>query len=326
MSKSRALVGFSLFLLVLAGCAPPISVVSYSTSTATAVPTATLVPTTTPTTVVGVAPTAPPSLVNDCFINPGVFQARQIGDMLYTPMGLNTYDYPGAALPDAASLTQPFKLIVPSQVSYTADFPNSPYTNPLVTGQADGFGFEVCNASTTQSHVLHSIIAKIVSLTPYTGQLSEWNGCDTAITSQHQIVPFGMCRPEPPAQHCMCFHAKFPTPEAAGSAVEMTQTDAEVYAPGPGQGIAGTLPLTLAPRQSIWFQLDMDQPTTPGLYEFTFGLMLDDAGITFDPYTGHTVLLAPVAHKWSGQACLSQPALLAQITPTSPETYYICGL
>jgi hypothetical protein len=323
------LVGVPLIMLVLASCTQAAGVARSPTSTETAIPTATPVLTATanatPTTATDLAPTAPPSLVNACFINPGVFQARQVGDLLYTPIGLNDFDDPGAELPDAASISQPFRLISPFEVSYTADFPSSPFTNPRVAGQGNGFVFEVCNASTTQSHLLQSIIAKIVILTPYAGQLSEWNGCDTAITSQHQDAVYSTCPPVTSTRHCMCFHATFSPPATAGSAVEMTQTNAEVAAPGSGQGIAGEFPLELGPRQSVWFQLDMDQPTSPGLYSFTFGLMMDNAGITFDPYTGPTVLLAPVAHKWSGQACLSQPGLLSQITPTNPETYYICG-
>ncbi len=45
------------------------------------------------------------------------------------------------------------------------------------------------------------------------------------------------------------------------------------------------------------------------------------------PFTGEgSLLLAPVAHVWNGQACTSS-GMLAQIPPaTNPPTSYICPI
>ena len=98
----------------------------------------------------------------------------------------------------------------------------------------------------------------------------------------------------------------------------MTQTDASLT--NPGDNLA-KLPFTLAPGKSLQMAVGM---TTP-----------KPAGHTASPSTSNsteltsrlppspTVLLAPVADNWNGQACLNSVPLIA-IAATNPETYYIC--
>jgi hypothetical protein len=89
----------------------------------------------------------------------------------------------------------------------------------------------------------------------------------------------------------------------------------------PGDNL-GKLPFTLNPGKSVTLSLGMDTPPI-GTYTFAFGFTFDGASPIYSANSPHT-LLAPVAHKWTGTAC-QQPALEAQITPTNPETYYICA-
>ena len=63
-------------------------------------------------------------------------------------------------------------------------------------------------------------------------------------------------------------------------------------------------------------------PAPPGVYTFAAGITADKVAL---PLTvGQNVLLAPIAHHWSGKACLS-PSMQTGIPAIPPaETYYIC--
>jgi hypothetical protein len=117
----------------------------------------------------------------------------------------------------------------------------------------------------------------------------------------------------------MCFHAVFPN-ASAGTTVTMTQNTSTI--PAPPSDTMGKLPFTLKPGKSIPLDLGMSTPPT-GTYTFAFGFTFDGTSPIYSPSSPAT-LLAPVAHNWTGAAC-QQPAFEAQITPTTPETYYICA-
>ena len=64
-------------------------------------------------------------------------------------------------------------------------------------------------------------------------------------------------------------------------------------------------------------------PTAAGYYTFAFGLAIDGATPAFAVVAPAT-LLAPVAHEWTGDACLA-PEMQTQIPPaTNPPTFYLC--
>jgi hypothetical protein len=309
MGKRLGIIGIIALLVVLGGC----GTTATASSTPTPLPTATLAPTATP------VPTVSSALVSACFgstVSPS--QVIQSGDILISPTSLNFLAYPSVTLPDGTPTNKPYKLTTAAKDVYTVDFPNSPATNPsLEEIHAGGYVVTICNTSTSQSHVLQAVSAKIVSSTPYNGQLSSWTLCDGLLDSHLRQAAGAGCGGG--IAYCMCFHAVFPN-GGAGTIVTMTQDASTI--PSPPSDTIGKLPFTLKPGQPVRLSLGMDTPPT-GTYTFAFGFTIDGAGPIYSANSPAT-LLAPVAHKWTGVGCL-QPALEAQITPTNPETYYICA-
>jgi hypothetical protein len=84
----------------------------------------------------------------------------------------------------------------------------------------------------------------------------------------------------------------------------------------------GPLPATLPPGQSTIIAVFVTAPAAAGVYTFAAGITADTASLPFT--VGQDVLLAPIAHRWTGQACLS-PSMQSAIPANPPaETYYIC--
>jgi hypothetical protein len=243
----------------------------------------------------------------------------QLGDLVFTKPTLGFLAYPSVMLPDGTSTAHPFKLQASGPQDYALDFAASPITNPGLAGQGSGFVLGVCNVSANTSHTLKAVSAKIGGFTAYTGQLNQWNACEYTLTS-HQQPDGGGCGGA--VAFCMCFHGSFGGGSPVGTTVAMTQTGADLNNPGDN---LGKLPLAMTPGQGVTLFLGLDTPTPAGQYTFAFGVQVDGGATTFAPALSPTVLLAPVAHKWSGHGCQTHPALLAQIAATMPETYYICS-
>lgn len=273
-------------------------------------PIATLAPTTAPT-----ATQVPAALITKCFGSSASRMGAVIaaGDMLYSQPLMSGLAYPSVKLPDGTSLTQPYKL---NSTFPSTDFPNSPATNPAITYEAGGFTFGVCNASATKTHTLQALTVKITTFNGYSAQLNQWNGCDGTTDSHHQQTASG-CGGA--IAGCMCFHAPFAASATAGTEVTTSQADDSLNNPGDN---AGKLPFAMGPGQEFLAYISMEKPAAAGQYTFIMGMQVD--GQTSYTLGSPNVLLAPIAHKWTGLACQNNSAMLAQITPTNPETYYIC--
>lgn len=299
--------------LLIAGCGAPSAGISPpATSATTPAPTATNAPTPVPTADLSTlsGPCAPASGSQATTV-----PHYQIGDLIITEARLSLA-YPAQQLPDGTPL-QPLQL--PSQ-NLNAEFPDSPPVNPHLKENASGYQFLVCNNAPTQAHVIQSVSVRIASFTPYGGQLNAWQFCDGTFVRPHGANAGG-CGGY--AYFDEYLHATFPADARASVAVAAAQTSTGT-APVPGATPAAPLPVTLAPGQSLSFDIGLTPPTTPGLYAFAFGLSVDDQSPAFFS-TAQPVLLAPVAHKWTGPAC-EAPAMQAQIpqTVTNPPTQYIC--
>lgn len=296
-----------LLVILLAGCST--TSISGATPTNTTPPIATAPP----------IPTIAPAILAACFGADATRpqQAIQVGDLLITQVELGGLSYPAVMLPDNAAPTKPFLLHRSDGDAYQTDFPHSPITNPSMEEHGGGFQFSICNISTTSPHVLKSVSAKISALTTYTGQVNQWQACEGTLSSHHQLAGGG-CGGG--LAGCICFRAKFPDTATAGTDVPMSQTDTTLNDPGDG---LGKLPLSLGPGEAVTLLVGMEKPKAPATYTFTFGLTFDSAAAVFTP-ASPAVLLAPIAHSWTGENC-QKPALLAQITATNPETYYICA-
>jgi hypothetical protein len=295
----------SLACLLLAGCGAQSS---GRATTASATPTATAM---SPTAYAGTLTPAPlPPYTCEQAISQGA-HVTQIGDIRLTDVSLSFLSYPSVMLPDNTPLTKPDQLHAKGPDTYATDFPGSPMTNPGSPGNAGAFDLVVCNTSQTQTHVLDSVTIKITSFEGYGGQLNAWRWCDNALDS-HKQSTFYDCSG---GTNCrLVLQASFPASATTGAEVDARQADCQAF--------VGPLPLALGPDKAVQISTTIAPPSAAGKYTFTFGLRLD--GQTIYSAASPVVLLAPVAHHWSGLACQNSPAMLAQITPTNPETYYIC--
>lgn len=242
------------------------------------------------------APTPPPC---EQAISQGT-HVTQTGDFSFTDVGPAALAYPSVMLPDNILLTKPYQL-------HAADFAGSPITNAYL------FEFVVCNVSQTRTHTLQAVSAKITSFVGYSGQLNTWRGCDGALDSHHQYHGPGECG----GAGCpLLFAATFPADATTGAEVTARQDSSECF----GYTLPATLPITVGPDKAVQPWIGLGPLPAAGRYTFTFGLQID--GQTIYSPASPVVLLAP-GHSWTARAC-EQPAMLSQITPTDPETYYIC--
>jgi hypothetical protein len=297
--------------LLLAGCAS-------TGATKSPTPTKTVAPTATATATP--VPTVAQSTITACFGSNGgqIPQVVRSGDFLFAQIRLGFLAYPSVMLPDNTPTAHPYKLSTYGPAAYQADFPNSPITDPHLANTGGGFVVAVCNLSASQTHTLQAITSTISAFTAYGGQLNEYQGCDPTLTSHHQLIGGG-CGGA--LAGCVCFHATFPNNATAGTTVTLQQTDDSLNAPGDH---LGKLPFALAPGKALSLFASMDTPTAPGRYTFTFGMRFDNQTTPVPTPASPVVLLAPVAHQWTGMTC-QQATLLAQITATNPESYYICA-
>ena len=280
-------------------------------------------PTPTPTATLASAPpatatpTATSSLTETCGPTSNSAGAAMVtvGD-LQALMQLGGLSYPARKLPDGLPLA-PFKLQMSSPAALDAQLPPNPLTDPSMTEPQGGYWLSICDTSPTQAHTLDQVSVQIASFTPYGGHLNEWDSGDTkcgTVYARPQGVSGGGCGGA--VGGAACFHATFAEGDGVGSSVSAPFTSAIGCLTG------GTLPLPLPHGQGLNFALGITQPRAPGTYTFTIRLVTDAGTLTFVPTA--PVLLAPVAHKWSGDACTAA-AMQAQIPQaTDPPTTYIC--
>lgn len=295
----------AMLCLLLAACGTsgtPSAGATTSTVTATTLPS----PTATATPQIATPPTSGPCAA---FAShpPGAGQFVQIGDLIVTPPGFGI-DYPAKMLPDGTPL-KPLQL---ASQEPAQDFTTSPPTNPSMHDGGGGYAISLCNASQSQSHTINSVAVSIASLTPYTGQLSSWQYCDGNYSRAHGAF-YGGCGGGFAFDEAL--HATFAANATTGASTTATQV-----ATGPG---VQPLPVTLTPGKTLDIVIGLTVPTAPGQYAFAFSLSQDGAAPALVG-SAQPALFAPIAHKWTGQACTT-PDMLAQIpTATDPVTYWIC--
>lgn len=214
--------------------------------------------------------------------------------------------YPAFQLPEGTPL-KPFKV----SANPSGQFPQSPLVNPDLHG--GGLSFTACNIG-QQPAAVRGVKIRIESFTAYSGQLNSWNPCD-GMYSGPNTAGSGGCGGG--AANDEVVQATFGAHDGAGTVVNAAQT-------------SGTMPFTLPVRNTAsgisgltLIKIEVTPPTTPGTYTFGLGLVTQQSETAFAPAPG-PMLLAPVAHKWDGQACQA-PNMASQIPPeTTPPTYYIC--
>ena len=289
---------------LLAACGTPsVSGGGHLDGATLATPTATSLPTATPAPQIATPPTSGPCAA---FASHGGTYV-QIGDLIVTAPGFGI-DYPAKMLPDGTPL-KPLQL---ASQEPAQDFTSSPPTNPSMRDGGGGYAISMCNTSQNQSHTINSVTVTVASFTPYTGQLSSWQFCDGNYSRANGAF-YGGCGGGIAFDEAL--HATFAASATTGASATATQV-------ATGEG-AGPLPVSLAPGKTLDIVIGLTVPTAPGQYAFALSLAQDSAAPALVGTT-QAALFAPIAHKWTGQACTT-PAMLAQIpTATSPVTYWIC--
>src|SRR5690242_1309653 len=154
-------------IALLVGCAQPSS--GQTTSTVAAAPTATTQPT--PIATHGALTSGHPCETDAS----GQVSYVQIGDLKVSQVHF-TLAYPSLQLPSNLDGSKPYKL-----PANAYDPPNPP-VNPNVNSGA-GYGFTVCNTSSTASHTIAGVTTSISAFQPYVGQLNVWQFCDSVYAS-----------------------------------------------------------------------------------------------------------------------------------------------
>jgi hypothetical protein len=282
-------------LLALAGCGTSVTASRTSSPSASPPPGSPLAPTPLPT-------VDPTQLLQACHdVAPAV---RAGGLFAGAQAHLGNISYPHVHLPEGTPLK-------PLQVpSVTPQLSSDAPTNPDLRAWGGGYVVALCNGS-AQPHTIHAVVVRLESVTPYAGQLNEWVFCAGPYT---RSFPTGGGCGGGSAQRFM--QGAFAPNAPAGTVIVTTQYPRS-------ESRYGKLPWTLPPGQTILIDVGIVPPTAAGYYTFAFGLAIDGAAPAFAAVAPAT-LLAPVAHEWTGDACLA-PAMQSQIPPaTNPPTYYLC--
>jgi len=251
-----------------------------------------------------------------CGMN-GMAGVGRLGDLLVAP-ALAHLAYPAYKLPDGTPL-KPLRLDAGSPID--TGRPPDPPTNPFMDAGGGGYVLIVCNSSSNSTHVVKSVSVRIDSVIPYSGQLNTFNLCDgiynVATKTAEAGCGGGFCANE-------TMKATFAAGVGAGAVVQTAQVGSDKDIPGgcDNGAIVGPFPVSLKPHGVFSINIGVATPSTPATFTFAFGLTQDAADAVFLP-AARPVLLAPVAHKWTGNACLT-PAMQAQIPAAGSPTYYIC--
>jgi hypothetical protein len=218
---------------------------------------------------------------------------------------LGNLSYPRVHLPEGTPL-KPLQVPGPGM---NPRLPSDAPTNPELSLLGGGYVVALCNGS-AQTHRIDSVAVRLDRVTPYTGQLNEWVFCALAYTRSFPTGGGG-CGGGPGQDEYV--QGAFAPTAPPGTVIETTQT------PGVPSDRYGTLP----PGETILIDVGIVPPTAAGYYTVSFGLAIDGATPAFAAVTPAT-LLAPVAHEWTGEACLA-PEMQSQIPPaTNPPTFYLC--
>jgi hypothetical protein len=295
-----------LLALFVAGCdAPQASVLDvYATptveATETGTPTITASPTPRPvSTITGESyMCADPTSTDPSYI--------RFGDIRVTPVQF-AVAYPSVLLPSTTA-GKPYKL--PADVQTLG----GPPVNPDVTEPGGGYGFIICNTSTTASHTIQDVAVKIEQFTAYTDAAATWQFCD-GFYQRPTGAMYGGCgggfNLDVPV------HATFAADATTGATVTATPSTSTNLP----DGVAPPLPIMLGPGQQLIVNVGLTPPTTAGTYTFGFYLIFDD-GQPVQISTMAPTLFDAAATRWTALACTQDE--LSQISTSDTSGKYVC--
>jgi hypothetical protein len=254
---------------------------------------------------------SPTAASQACSARPGEPSAHRLGDLLVSArLGINA---PSRKLPAGTPL-KPLRIPNPNDLAaLDAQIPVSPPVNRGAEGK-DEFLVDVCNASTTRSHLVEGGTLKITSFTPVAGRVSRWNICDGFFTRSVPSGVTGQCGGTNVADEVLSL--TFPPGAGVGFAQAAVLVGTSPIGPGP-------LPVTLAPGKLIVLLLSITVPHAQGFYGFAFSLMADHTQLAFIPALSPT-LFPRRSHTFTGAACLT-PVMQHQIPrQVTPALFFIC--
>jgi hypothetical protein len=246
-----------------------------------------------------------------------IFQLDTLPGWQTSPVGFGGLAYPRTKLPEGTPL-KPLQIPFDT-TTFTSTLPQDPPTNPSMQEHAGGYTLGVCNASTSQTHMIRSVTVRIETVAAYPGAVNQWYFCDAPYDASSKRTGVGGCGGAYWAGEYL--HATFAANAGAGAVVTAAQVSS-----GRDDGLDGTysqfgpLPVSLPPGQAIPINVGLTVPTAAGTYTFGFGLTIDGAAPVF--VSAPPTLFAP-ARDWTGDACKA-PAMQSQIPSASSPTYYIC--
>lgn len=249
-------------------------------------------------------PTQPPPTPKPIYTQAGcpplaTSPTTRIGGIVITDPELISLAYPGITLAGAPTGTKPVQVVQASSPKFG---------NALAQIPDDDRGYYVtfCNTGKT-AHTLSAVGLKIVTFAAAPGPLNIWIACDAA------------------------FNAHTRNGGSLGCGGSVGGTD-EVHLSWPNGGGAGrissvtTIPtVTLAPNTNYTIAIGADVLPQPGTYTFAAGVKVDGQ-IVYATAPSAALITGPVAHTWSGAACLSPSAWQSQIPLTSTDQYYVCPI
>lgn len=247
----------------------------------------------------------------------------RLGDLDFLGISISNLSYPAVALP-ASTPRAPLQVDTPVSNNVFSGqsqrLAHALRVNPVLGGHGSGLLFSVCNASGTASHIIQGVSVRIAALTAPSGTLSAWKACDTAYSTQ-QPQGGGGCGGYGYLDETM--GVAFGAGASAGDAANATQVSSGKADDGPSQ--AGPLPVTLAPHQSLSFDVQVAKPATSGTYTFALGLRADGKAPAWLPALAPIVYLpASQVLAFTGAACAT-PAMKSHIPAASnPTSFYIC--
>src|SRR5262249_7285380 len=237
-------------------------------------------------------------------------------DLLLDGPRLSHLAYSGIKLPDTLAL-QPFQVAD----DRGSNLSRAPQVNPNL-GQPV-YRIAVCNAATTgRVHTLTSLRVRISSLTPYRAPLNVWPRCRGPASSRAGPEAGGWGGAEG-ADELM--RAPSPTGAMAGVNVTAVDTGPDAVTTSPLTGLEpatlSPLPVALAPGDAWDVSIVLDLPGASGTYTLALGVSLDGTAL---PYlaAGPAILLAPVAHTWTGANCTTQA--MQRLIPSDSTAFYLC--
>jgi hypothetical protein len=220
----------------------------------------------------------------------------------------------------ATTPLKPLQLPNPyDQATFDAQIPPVPIVNPQGDPTHSSFGLlgiGICNTSTTTSHLIEGAILQIANFTPFVGGVNELDVYCSEFYSRSVAsgVTGGGCGGGTMTEENLLM--TFPPQAGAGSLAIGVQD-------GQSGGGYGPFPVSLPPGREIGVGVLLATPQTPGIYTFTIAAKVDHGQLPFLS-GGQPRLFAPVAHKFTGAACLTS-VMQQQIPPqVSPPLYFAC--